>query len=116
MLSLCGVLLALTGCVVTGPNGLPVVVLPQVVAAPVVVNAGYYGTPAGYYYRNYPIYNYNGRACYYANGNRYWYGGGGGYYGHRNYYANVNYRNGGYYGNHYYGNRYYNNRYYGNRY
>ncbi|MEO6054376.1 MAG: hypothetical protein ABIP97_10210 [Chthoniobacterales bacterium] len=67
-----------TGCVVyPTPYG-------EEVAGPVSVNANY-GRPAGFYYRNYPVYYYGGRRCYYYGGRRYWYREGRRYYYRRGY-------------------------------
>ncbi len=79
LVGVCGLeMFAMTGCVVY-PNGSEAVVLPPGLPA---VNVGFYGTPAGYYYRNNPVYIYRGRHVYYYGGRRYWYGG----YGHHYYY------------------------------
>ncbi|MGA7215775.1 MAG: hypothetical protein WCE49_09330 [Terrimicrobiaceae bacterium] len=66
-----GDLFALTGCVYPYP-GSEVVVGPPPVPGP-SLNIGFYGTPAGYYYRNYPVYIYRGRPAYYYGGRRYYY-------------------------------------------
>jgi hypothetical protein len=54
----------LTGCVYP--------VVPPPVPGP-SVSVGFYGAPAGYYYRNYPVYIYRGRPAYYYGGRRYFY-------------------------------------------
>ena len=83
---LAGVLLvdlfALTGCVY--PAGGEVVVGPPPVWGP-SLNVGIYGSPAGYYYRNYPVFIYRGRPAYYYGGRRYYYRPGSRYYHRRGY-------------------------------
>jgi hypothetical protein len=49
------------------------------------VDIGVYGSPAGYYYRNYPVYIYRGRPAYYYGGRRYFYRPGPHYYYRRGY-------------------------------
>ena len=74
---LVGDLFFVTGCV-----------YPVVPPGP-AVGIGVYGSPAGYYYRNYPVYIYRGRPAYYYGGRRYFYRPGPHYYyrgGYRYYY------------------------------
>ena len=73
----------MTGCVY--PAGGEVVVGPPPVLGP-SLNIGIYGTPAGYYYQNYPVFIYRGRpAYYYYGGRRHYYRPGNRYYYRRGY-------------------------------
>jgi hypothetical protein len=73
---------AMTGCVY--PAGGEVFVGPPPVLGP-SLNIGIYGTPAGYYYRNSPVFVYRGRPAYYYGGRRYYYRPGNRYYYRRGY-------------------------------
>lgn len=76
----------MTGCVY--PLGSEVVVGPPPVLGP-SLNVGIYGAPAGYYYRDNPVFLYRGRPAYYYGGRRYYYRPGNRYYhrgGYRYYY------------------------------
>lgn len=85
MVGICGFeLFAVTGCVVNTPNGGEAVVFPP---GPPALNVSFYGQPAGYYYRDYPVYVYNRRHVYYSNGHRYWYN-----HGYHHYYYRGGYR------------------------
>ncbi len=64
-------LLAFTGCVYY-PTGSEVFVGPQPVVGP-SLNVSVYGAPAGYYYRNYPVFIYRNRPVYYYAGRRYYF-------------------------------------------
>jgi len=74
---------AMTGCVY--PVGAGVAVGPPPPLPGPVVSVGVYGTPAGYYYRNYPVYIYRGRRVYYYGGRRYYYRPGNRFYYRRGY-------------------------------
>jgi hypothetical protein len=75
-------LFALTGCVY--PVGAAVVVGPPPVPGP-SLNVALYGTPAGYYYMNNPVFIYRGRPAYYYGGRRFFYRPGNRYYYRRGY-------------------------------
>jgi hypothetical protein len=76
-------LLAMTGCVYY-PTGSEVYVGPPPVVGP-SLNIGVYGSPAGYYYRDYPVFIYRNRPVYYYSGRRY-------YFQPRRYYWRRGYR------------------------
>jgi hypothetical protein len=66
-------LFAMTGCVYY-----PYAPESEVFAGPPPVvgpslNVGIYGAPAGYYYRNYPVFIYRNRPVYYYGGRRYYF-------------------------------------------
>ena len=75
--------LVMTGCVY--PVGAGVAVGPPPFLPGPFVSVGFYGTPAGYYYRNRPVYIYRGRPAYYIEGRRYYYRPGPRYYYRRGY-------------------------------
>jgi hypothetical protein len=76
-------LLAMTGCVYY-PTGSEVYVGPPPVIGP-SLDIGIYGSPAGYYYRDYPVFMYRNRPVYYYGGRRY-------YFQPRRYYWRRGYR------------------------
>ena len=71
-LLLAGTCVAVLGGCVVYTEPVPVRQVAVVSPAP---NVAVYGTPAGYYYREHPVYVYNNRRVYYENGYRYYYGG-----------------------------------------
>ena len=75
--------LAMTGCVYPARAGVAVGPPPSLPGP--VVSVGFYGVPAGYYYRNRPVYIYRGRPAYYIGGRRYYYRPGPRYYYRRGY-------------------------------
>ena len=75
-------LAALSGCVY--PVESEVFAGPPPAVGP-SLNVNVYGSPAGYYYRNYPVYIYRGRHAYYYGGRRYYYRPGNRYYYRRGY-------------------------------
>ena len=77
---------AMTGCIYPDgyADGGEVFVGPPPVLGP-SLNIGIYGTPAGYYYRNNPVFVYRGRPAYYYGGRRYYYRPGNRYYYRRGY-------------------------------
>ncbi len=62
-------IVGLTGCVY--PNGAGgVTIAPPPLPGPPSVNINTYGTPTRYYYRENPVYMYEGRRVYYVNNER----------------------------------------------
>ena len=65
-------LFAMTGCVYPYPPGSEVFAGPPPVVGP-SLNIGIYGSPAGYYYQNYPVFIYRNRPAYYYAGRRHYF-------------------------------------------
>ncbi len=76
--------LAMTGCVYPVGGAAVAVGPPPLLPGP-VVSVGFYGAPAGYYYRNRPVYIHRGRPAYYVGPRRYYFRPGPRYYHRRGY-------------------------------
>jgi hypothetical protein len=64
--------LAMTGCVYPVGGAAVAVGPPPLLPGP-VVSVGFYGTPAGYFYRDRPVYIHRGRPAYYVGPRRYYF-------------------------------------------
>ena len=62
----------MTGCVYPYPPGSEVFAGPPPAVGP-SLNIGIYGSPAGYYYQNYPVFIYRDRPVYYYAGRRHYF-------------------------------------------